>query len=323
MSSDFPYPSESGIGNLVLRALETHPRPHLSHFYSSSGGNAGLACVTAAASLHRPATVIVPCSTKPLMITKMLTAGATQVIQTGSTWAEADIHLREEVLAKDQNGVYVPPFDHPHVWAGAGTIIDELVEQLEGSKPSAIICSVGGGGLFSGIMIGLEKNCWTGVDVLAMETIGAESLAESLKKGNLVTLPGITSIATSLGATRVGSKTFELAKQDNVTSVVLGDAEAAMGCWRFADDERMLVEPACGVSLAMCYNGKLKKLLPDLSEESKVVIIVCGGSNVTLDMLSEYRRKYAYAEQIATHEGRVPSTLSAPALETNGILKSM
>ncbi|KAL9123448.1 MAG: hypothetical protein Q9175_008364, partial [Cornicularia normoerica] len=56
-----------GIGNLIRHALLTHPTPHLTHFYSSSGGNAGLACVTAAHSLGRPATVVVPMTTKPLM----------------------------------------------------------------------------------------------------------------------------------------------------------------------------------------------------------------------------------------------------------------
>ncbi|KAL9119578.1 MAG: hypothetical protein Q9187_003865 [Circinaria calcarea] len=305
-----------GIGNLIRRAILSQPSPSPSpstiHFYSSSGGNAGLACVTAAHTLGYPATVIVPLSTKPLMISKIRAAGATDVVQKGATWSEADRYLRGVVLANNPHGIYVPPFDHPHVWEGTSTMVGEVAQQLEYAKPDALICSVGGGGLFCGLMQGIDQ-VWNGeVDVLAVETNGADSLNASLKAGELVTLPGITSMATSLGAVRVAPKAFEYGRRSNVTSVVLADAEAAMGCWRLADDERMLVEAACGVSVALCYDGRLKKLLPRLTAESRVVVVLCGGSNITLEMLAEFRRKYADVEELATKDEGVPSTLSAP-----------
>ena len=246
------------------------------------------------------------------MIAKIRTAGAARVIQYGGSWAEADHFLREEVLVNDPYGVYVPPFDHDDVRSGTSTIVEELEE-----KPDAIICSVGGGGLFSGIQLGLEARGWSDVSVLAMETEGAESLAMSLKEGELVTLPAITSIATSLGAKRVAQKTYNLGQRRNVRSVVLSDAEAAMGCWRLADDERLVVEPACGVSVAVCYDGRLKQLLPKLTNESKVVVIVCGGSDITLEMLMGYRKKYADVERMTTNDRDVPSTLSAPGEAKN------
>jgi len=302
-----------GIGNLVRRALLTSPAPEKTHFYCSSGGNAGLACVTAAHSLGRPATVVVPLTTKPLMIAKIRTAGASEVIQHGASWVEADKFLREELLAKDANGVYVPPFDHEDVWDGNATLIEELDE-----KPDAVVCSVGGGGLFSGVQIGLEKRGWGDVSLLAMETKGAHSLATSLKEGGLVTLKEITSIATSLGAKRVGEKTFELGQRKNVRSAVLSDAEAAMGCWRLADDERLIVEPACGVSVAVCYDGRLKTLLPHLNEDSKIVIVVCGGSDITLESLLSFRDKYGGVEKLTTNDLDVPSTHSAPNGTANG-----
>ena len=248
------------------------------------------------------------------MITKIKTAGATDVIQYGASWVEADKFLREEILAKDANGVYVPPFDHEDVWEGASTIVDELVE-----KPDAIVCSVGGGGLFCGVQLGLKKRAWSDVSVMAVETEGAASLAASLKAEALVTLPEITSIATSLGAKTVAGKAFELGQKKNVRSVVLSDAEACMGCWRLADDERMIVEPACGVSVAVCYVGKLRKVLPQLTEESKVIIIVCGGSNITLDMLMGFREKYGAVETQTTDNRSVPSTMSAPSGHLNGV----
>ncbi len=303
-----------GIGNLIRTALINHPKGgNEIHFYSSSGGNAGLACVTAAHSLGRPATVVVPLTTKPFMIAKIKTAGASEVIQHGASWAEADKFMREELLAKNPNGVYVPPFDHKDVWDGAATIIEELKE-----KPDAVVCSVGGGGLLCGLQLGLERRGWEDVSLLALETRGAHSLATSLKERKLVTLPEITSTANSLGAKRVAEKTFELAQRKNVRSVVLSDAEAAMGCWRLADDERLIVEPACGVNVALCYDGRLKKLLPNLTKESKVVVIVCGGSDITLDRLCAFRRQYADVEKGTTNDQGVPSTVSAPNGSSNG-----
>ena len=239
------------------------------------------------------------------MIAKIKTASATNVIQVGESWVEADKHLREEVLVKDENGVYVPPFDHEVIWEGASTIIEELDE-----KPNAIVCSVGGGGLFCGVQLGLQKRGWKNVGVVAVETEGAASLAESLRQGEVVTLGEITSMATSLGAKRVCEKAFEVGQKKNVKSVVLSDAEAAMGSWRLADDERMIVEPACGASVAICYDGKLRELLPQLTPESKVVIIVCGGSNITVEMLMDYREKYGRTKKWATDE-EIPSALSA------------
>ncbi|MCJ1245169.1 catabolic L-serine/threonine dehydratase [Trapelia coarctata] len=306
-----------GIGNLVRSAILTNPSPHL-HFYSSSGGNAGLACVTAAHTLGYPATVVVPLSTKPLMITKIRVAGATEVIQIGANWAEADRHLREEILANDANGVYVPPFDDPRIWEGASTMVEEMEQQLGGERPDAVVCSVGGGGLLRGVGWGLDSLAaksdprWKDIAVLAVETEGADSLSQSLIQEKHITLPKITSIATSLGAPRVAEEAYAYAQRPNVKSVVLSDAEAAMACWRFADDERQIVEAACGASIALCYDGRLKKLLPELTKESSVVVVVCGGVNVTLDVLAGYRETYGWVEKVATDDKDVPSTVSAP-----------
>lgn len=247
-------------------------------------------------------------TTKPVVIAKIKNAGATDVIQTGVSWAEADAYLREELLVKDTNGVYVPPFDHEDVWDGAATIIEELAE-----KPDAMVCSVGGGGLLCGVMSGLERRDWGDVKVLALETKGAESLHKSLERGKMVGLEKITSIANSLGARRVAKKAFEYGQKKTVTSAVLEDREAVMGCWRLADDERILVEPACGVNVALCYDGRLKTLLPELTAETKVVIVLCGGACVTLEMLIEWREKFGLMEGETTKDEEVPSTVATNA----------
>lgn len=259
---------------------------------------------------------MVPNLTKPFMIAKIRAAGATDVIQHGATWADADAYLRAEILGRDPDGIYVPPFDDPLVWEGSSTIVDEMTRQMDEGPPDAIVCSVGGGGLFCGIMRGLERRgeSWEKVRVLAMETVGAESLAKSLAAGERVTLDGISSIAISLGAVTVAEQAFRYAQRENVKSIVLRDAEAVMGVWRLADDERILVEPACGVSVATCYDGRLKRELGQkLGPESKVVIVVCGGSHVTVGMIEEWRRTYGdVGEMAATGDKVVPSTNTRP-----------
>jgi L-serine/L-threonine ammonia-lyase len=262
-------------------------------------------------------------STKPVMIARLKAAGATEVIQYGESWQNADAYLREEILGKldegQVEGVYVPPFDHPLIWEGNATMIEEIKRQIPGGefeKPDAVICSVGGGGLLSGICRGLDRVDWGYVQVLAMETVGADSLAKSLEKGERITLSAITSIATSLGAVRVAEQTFRCGQRKNVKSFVLSDAEAAMGAWRLADDQRLLVDPECGVSVALCYGGRLKRMLPWLGKDSKVVIIVCGGSAVTVEKLVEWRETYGAmldSENEATSGSVLPRSSTVPA----------
>lgn len=340
---------QRGIGNLVLSSLSSssssvEKTKTKTHFYSSSGGNAGLACVHAARTLGYPATVVVPHSTKPLMLAKLRAAGATQVLQHGDVWAEADAYLRDEILPRAREvggegaGVYVPPFDHEEVWKGNSGIVDSVATQLaelcgsngggeEGEDgqtcaPDVLICSVGGGGLFNGLVAGVDRmgGKWKDTTILAVETRGADSLHQSLVQGRHVTLPGITSLATSLGATRVSDKTYELAStKKQVSSVVLSDEEAAMGCWRLADDERLIVELACGVNVALCYGGRLAKALGrPVHKDEKVVIVVCGGSAVTVDQVAQWKKDYGHLGDEPSEKEQATVASAAAAAATNG-----
>ena len=70
-----------------------------------------------------------------------------------------------------------------------------------------------------------------------------------------------------------------------------------MASWRFADDERILIEPACGVSVAVAYiDGMLKGLMEGsgrtFGKDSRVVIVVCGGSHVSLDKIQGWKEEF-------------------------------
>lgn len=274
-----------------------------THFYSSSGGNAGLAVVCAAVELNSASSVVVPLNTSQYMIDKIRTAGAVDVIQHGESWSEANAYLHETVIPaarkRGENAVFVPPFDAPEIWTGHATMIHEIVQQLGASTPDSrgtpdlVICSVGGGGLFNGIMQGLAECGMPDVPVLAVETNGAQSLARSVEMNELITLDAITSIATTLGARTVSAKSFENAKRPNVKTLVLEDRDAISGCLDLAENHRILVEASCGVTIAAAGSKQLRTLFPHLTEKSNVVIIVCGGSNVTLDLLEKYKKQFS------------------------------
>jgi L-serine/L-threonine ammonia-lyase len=211
---------------------------------------------------------------------------------------------------------------------------DDGVRRPAAIAADAIICSVGGGGLMNGIIKGIERQSrmrarqgvnggrGSDVHVVAVETRGASALAESMKANRLISLPGITSMATSLGAIRVAHRTLENAIHPpqgvRVHSLVLDDSAAARGCLRLADDQNLLVELACGVSVeaavwrsrnsgAACANGcngvrmdgdaeessfgsYLSRIIPDFGPKSRVVIIVCGGSNVSVEVAAAWRK---------------------------------
>ncbi|KAJ6781887.1 hypothetical protein PWT90_09928 [Aphanocladium album] len=306
-----------GIGHFMvqqLKALRAEAPGASPHFYSSSGGNAGLACVHAALTLGCRATVVVPQSTTPFMIGKLREAGATDVIQAGASWQEADDHLTGTLMpaaaAAGESPVYVPPFDAQGIWDGNAGITREVLRQIGATvdhypvtsaataglgeadtvpNVDAIVCSVGGGGLFSGIMQGVEE---FGVQhrtrVVAVETEGADSLSQAVRRMEPVTLPAITSLATSLGARRVCRQAFEYGLRDNVSTAVLSDADAIRACRRFADEEHYVVELACGVCPALIYNGQIKDHIPGFNENSTVVIVVCGGSNMSYEIMDKY-----------------------------------
>lgn len=291
-----------GIGNYILhRAAERGDAG--THFYAASGGNAGIACAHAAKMLGYPATVVIPKTAKPVMVSTLWAVGATNVIQHGANIAEAQEYIHNTLLPCDPNGVFVSPFDHPDIWEGNSTTMREIVDQL-GGRPDVVACSVGGGGLMNGIMQVIDENGWNDdVQLIATETRGADCLNQSLQAGENLKLPRITSQATSLGVSKVSQRTWEYAQRSNVTSLVFSDAEAAKGCCLLAEHERQMVELTVGVNMPILYNGLLQKVLGSkktLDRSSKVVIIVCGGNDISIEMLMRWRQEML-EEEAAQH----------------------
>ncbi|TCW86927.1 serine dehydratase [Burkholderia sp. SRS-46] len=245
-------------------------------FVSSSGGNAGIAVAYAGRELGVPVRVVVPESASARARELIRLEGAELVVH-GASWAEAHAFAQ---AATGPHDAFVHPFDDPVLWQGHATMIDEMA--AAGPKPDAVVLSVGGGGLLCGVLEGLARNGWRDVPVVAVETEGADSYARSVAQGRPVELPEITSIATSLGAKRPCDAAVEWAKRHRIDTVVVSDAAAVAASLRFADAQRIVVEPACGAALAAL---DAPALAPVLAAASRIAVIVCGGVTATVEDL--------------------------------------
>jgi len=254
------------------------------------------------------------------MLEKIRAQGA-EVEVFGNNWNEADARARWLVEEGGREGgkggqggqaAYIPPYDHPLLWQGHSSLVDELVESgIE--KPAAIVASVGGGGLLCGIFEGLSRyenegeegrEEWGDVGVVGAETEGAASFAAGMAAGKVVRLEGISSLATSLGALEVTPQALKYALKGGreggvgggrrvTLSEVVSDKEAVHACRRFLQDHRLLVEPACGAALALVYSKRGRDRLKAVSDAKggrPVVVVVCGGSGITPEILLEMER---------------------------------
>ena len=254
-------------------------------FVCASSSNAGYATAYAARLLGAKAVIVAPEGSpeEALSAIRLLNA---EVIVHGAVWYDAN-DLALELVRQDPEKAYVSSYDDPVLWSGHATMIDELAKQCD--KPDAIVCSVGGGGLLSGILEGLDRNGWSDVAVIGCGAYGANAFAASMEAGKLTRIPAASSIITCIGAEIVTPRVMELSKTHNLSAYLTSDLRAVEACERFLDDHRLLVDPSCGVSLAALYENT-----PLLGNAKTVVSIVCGGVGIKLAKL---RRMRFLAEQ--------------------------
>ncbi|MDO9508567.1 MAG: pyridoxal-phosphate dependent enzyme [Thermovirgaceae bacterium] len=269
-----------GIGRLCEEQAQKGAR----RFVAPSGGNAGYAAAWAARELGLDATVVVPETTSEEAKNAISTLGA-EVLVHGANWNESN-KLALSMAAGDPQSAYIHPFEDPIMWDGHGTIIDEACRQ--GSRPDAIVLSVGGGGLLCGVVAGMDRNGWGDVSLVAAETEGADCFSKALASGRVIELGAITSLATSLGAKAVTPKALELARTHTIRSFVGSDRSAVRACSRFLNDHRVLVEPACGIALAAVYENSQV-----LGGAERILVIVCGGIGISLAKLASLEKSVA------------------------------
>ena len=249
----------------------------------SSGGNAGHAVATMGRRLGMAVRVIVPTTTKRIMLDKIRSQGADVVVH-GENWNAAD-ELARELVAADDAAEYIPPYDDPLLWEGHSSIIDELVDA--GVQPGAVVASVGGGGLINGLYLGMQRHGWSATRLVSAETDGANCFAAAVAAGEPVRLEGIRSVATSLGALTCSSAALDYSRVHPTDTCTVTDPEAVSACAYLLDEHRLLVEPACGAALALMRAERYRQLF---EQHETVVVIVCGGSGVNFEIMEQWRR---------------------------------
>lgn len=305
IKNEYEQPSNSfklrGMGHLLEKSIEKAQilKKEKVEAFASSGGNAGLAAAYASRHYNIPCTVVLPKTAVPKVIKQLEDLGAKVEVH-GSHWGEADAYLRETVIkGMDESvySVYCPPFDDPLLWEGHGVMIDEIVNdnQLtpeECHKVKGIVCSVGGGGLYNGVVAGLRRNTqFSTVPVLAVETSQAPTFTEALKAGDVVTLKSINTLVSSLASPYISATSLENYKTHTTYVEAIDDIEAVKGTIDFYDHFNTLVEPSCGATLSMAFDNILHlKCFGNLSSDDIVIFIGCGGSAISLESLDAYRK---------------------------------
>jgi threonine dehydratase len=229
-----------------------------------SSGNHGRALAWVARRLGVPCTVVVPDDAVAAKVEAMTALGA-RLVRVPADEREA---AAAEAVA-ETGGASIPPYDHPHVIAGQGTVGAEIL--ADRPDVEQVVVPVGGGGLISGIAAALRGS---GVRVLGAEPELAGDAAASKRAGERVRFPREQVAATAadgLRATVLGELTWPHIR-DLVDDVVTVDEDA------IADATRHLHARGvpCEASGAVATAGF--RALPEADRARRTVAVVSGGN---------------------------------------------
>lgn len=310
LKQEFAQPS----GSYKLRGLSHHIKTEIAAIekdpklkdrkilvVAASGGNAGNAVSYAAAHYGITATIVVPSVANMNMRTKIQDNGATVVVA-GDNIGQADEYLRQVLIPQlpdDVLSIYCHPYEAPAVWEGHSSIVDEVVQDLERTgdlhRLKGVVCSIGGGGLYNGLVSGLNRNGLSHVPIMTLETSSCPTFQSAIDSGKSVILKSFNTIATTLACPYVTEKSVENYKSHKTKHILVKDSDAAHACLEFARDYNAIVEPACGVALCSVYDGLLQQnaeFFNGLGKDDIIVVIVCGGSATTMEDLRHYKESY-------------------------------
>jgi threo-3-hydroxy-L-aspartate ammonia-lyase len=188
---------------------------------------------------------------------------------------------REEIgerLARERGMTLIPPYDHPHVIAGQGTAVKELIEET-GPLDLLFVC-LGGGGLIGGSALSaaaLSPAC----RVIGVEPEAGNDAQQSLARGEIVTIDVPHTIADGAASTHVGIYNFPIIQKRVAEIVTVTDAQLIDTMRFFAQRMKIVVEPTGCLAAAAVLNG----IVP---VKGKRVGVVVSGGNVDLARLAEF-----------------------------------
>ncbi|XVF55603.1 hypothetical protein PTKIN_Ptkin06aG0049200 [Pterospermum kingtungense] len=241
----------------------------------SSAGNHAQGVALAAKRLGCNAVIAMPVTTPEIKWQSVERLGAT-VVLVGDSYDETQAYAKRR--AKEEGRTFIPPFDHPDVIMGQGTVGMEIVRQVQ-CPLHAIFVPVGGGGLIAGIAAYVKRVC-PEVKIIGVEPSDANAMALSLHRGERVVLDQVGGFADGVAVKEVGEETFRLCKE-LVDGVVLVSRDAICASIKdMFEEKRSILEPAGALALAgaeaYCKYYGLK---------GKNVVAITSGANMNFDKL--------------------------------------
>jgi threonine dehydratase len=236
---------------------------------AASGGNHGAAVAFAAQKLGHPAHIFVPTISSPAKIERIRSYGADLVID-GGRYAEA--LDRCQSFIKESGALSVHAYDAPLTLLGQGTVGLELENQA--SELDTLLVAVGGGGLIGGIAAWYQGR----VRVVGVEPKTAPTLHAALKAQSPVDVSVSGLAADSLGASRIGSIAFAIAREHVARSVLVPDDAIRRAQFVLWDRLRVAAEPGGAAALAALLTGAYAP-----APGERVGVLVCGGNTTAVD----------------------------------------
>lgn len=257
----------------------------------ASGGNAGLACAWAAARQGVTATVFLPANAPAVKVDKLRSYGAT-VHLVGDQYAEALAAC--EAFAESTGALPSHAYDHPLIAAGAGTLLDEIRQQIPGLD--TVVVAVGGGGLFAGVATAAQHH---NIRTIAVEPENCRALNAALEAGEPVDVSVDSIAADSLGARRTSTMALHAVRQDRTHSVIVPDTDIVNARRALWDHRRLAVEHGAATALA-ALTTQPRHLPADAPEfqqtwtsytpspGERVAVVLCGANTDPTSLLTPH-----------------------------------
>ncbi|XP_041348130.1 probable serine racemase [Gigantopelta aegis] len=268
-----------GALNAILALKEKNP--NVSGVVTHSSGNHGQAVAWATSVAGFPCSVVVPEYAPEVKKTAIRGYGA-ELAECGSLPTDRNVVC--DKISTEKGYVIIPPYDHEDVIAGQGTVALELLDQVP--DLDAILVSVSGGGLSSGIAIA-AKAIKPNIKIFLVEPEG-KHMEKCLREGKrLWSDPPkyLDTIADGIRLEQPGQLTFPILTQLVEKEVFSLNNDEMIEGMKFAFQRmKLVIEAAAGAAVAAILSDKMKKMDPSLKH---VAVILCGG-NIDIDHLPWY-----------------------------------
>lgn len=250
------------------------PSVRMGGVVTASAGNHAQGVACSAAHFGIRAVIVMPESTPLTKIDGVRHYGA-EVILAGTNYDEAYAHAVE--YGRQNDLVFVHPFEDDEVMAGQGTVGLELLEQAE--ELDAVLVPVGGGGLISGIAAAIKQKS-PAIEIIGVSAVGAPAMRLSYDAGKPIDTTAVRTIADGIAVRDTSPKTLEYILQSVDHFIGVDDEEIANAILFLLEKQKLSVEGAGAVGVAALLHRKLPHL------EGKKVAVILSGGNVDVTLLS-------------------------------------